>query len=138
MQFATDYLFLASMDVAPDREQLFNEVYDQEHIPSLLAVPGVRSASRLKREPFSLMIGGQRQLVINEADPLYTVAYEIERPDVLLSDEWAASVERGRWPSQVRPFTRNRHHLLLRRLRPAPENEAGRRAAPTRAPGGAR
>jgi hypothetical protein len=35
---------------------------------------------------------------------------------VLLTDAWAKAVEQGRWPSQVRPHTSNRRHLLLERL----------------------
>jgi hypothetical protein len=31
---------------------------------------------------------------------------------VLTSDAWAKAVEVGRWPSQVRPYTRNRRHVL--------------------------
>jgi hypothetical protein len=45
MPINTKYLFVASMDVDPDKEDLFNEVYDTEHIPNLLKVPGVRSVS---------------------------------------------------------------------------------------------
>jgi hypothetical protein len=33
---------------------------------------------------------------------------------VLVSPEWAKAVEAGRWPTQVRPFTRNRRHTLYR------------------------
>ena len=35
-------------------------------------------------------------------------------PHVLTSPQWAKAVEAGRWPSQVRPFTRNRRHVLYR------------------------
>ena len=45
MPIQTRYLFSAAMDVAPAQERLFNEVYDQEHVPSLLTVPGVIAAS---------------------------------------------------------------------------------------------
>ena len=41
MPIKTKYLFFASMDVVPEKEALFNEVYDQEHVPTLLKVPGV-------------------------------------------------------------------------------------------------
>ena len=34
------YVFIASMDVDADKEALFNEVYDTEHVPALLKVPG--------------------------------------------------------------------------------------------------
>ena len=42
------YVFMASMDVAAEKEDLFNEVYDEEHVPNLLAVPGVLSVTRIK------------------------------------------------------------------------------------------
>ena len=38
MAIKTHYLFIASMDVDPDKEDLFNEVYDTEHIPNLYEV----------------------------------------------------------------------------------------------------
>ncbi len=41
MPITTKYLFIASMDVEPDKEALFNEVYDEEHVPNLMIVPGV-------------------------------------------------------------------------------------------------
>ena len=46
MPITARYVFIASMDVDADKEAVFNEVYDAEHIPSLLSVPGVRSATR--------------------------------------------------------------------------------------------
>ena len=41
MPIKSKYLFVASMDMDPDKETLFNEVYDTEHAPNLLKVPGV-------------------------------------------------------------------------------------------------
>ena len=38
------YLMIASMDVDPEHEAIFNEVYDKEHVPNLSKVPGVRDA----------------------------------------------------------------------------------------------
>ena len=35
------YVFVVAMDVDPEKEDLFNEVYDNEHIPFLLEIPGV-------------------------------------------------------------------------------------------------
>ena len=59
MPITANYVFIASMDVAPEMEDLFNEVYDQEHIPSLLEVPGVLAVSRYKSEPLRLSMGGE-------------------------------------------------------------------------------
>ena len=53
MTFRTKYVFVASMDVDPEREDLFNEVYDREHVPLLKTVPGVVSVARLVAEPLT-------------------------------------------------------------------------------------
>ncbi len=112
MPITTKYLFIASMDVEPDKEALFNEVYDEEHVPTLMKVPGVISVTRLKAEPLTLSIGGERRTIAADGEPAYTAIYEIESPEVLVSREWAEAVELGRWPEQVRPYTKNRRHVL--------------------------
>ncbi len=111
MPVTSKYVFVASMDVDPDKEALFNEVYDTEHIPNLLKVPGVQSVTRLKGEPFAMSIGGAETQVAQEG-PRYSAVYEIDGPHVLVSPQWAKAVEQGRWPGEVRPYTRNRRHVL--------------------------
>ncbi len=112
MPITGNYLFIASMDVEPDKEDLFNEVYDREHVPNLLQVPGVISVTRLTMQPLTLSIGGEQRRIVAEGEAKHSAIYEIESPDVLVSPEWAAAVEAGRWPEQVRPFTKNRRHVL--------------------------
>ncbi|MFY0610292.1 MAG: hypothetical protein JXQ99_02105 [Hyphomicrobiaceae bacterium] len=112
MSGKTKYLFVVSMDVVPEKEALFNEVYDKEHIPFIAAVPGVLSATRSTREPLSMLLGGEKRVMDPGDEPKYCAIYELESPDVLLSDEWADAGERGRWPTEVRPFTTNRRHIL--------------------------
>jgi hypothetical protein len=119
MPMQSKYLFSAAMDVELEKEALFNEVYDKEHVPLLLTVPGVISVARFKTQrEMTLAVGGQRRTVVVEGEPTYNALYEIESPEVLISDAWANAVDRGRWPDQVRPFTKNRRHVLLRRLVP--------------------
>lgn len=113
MAIDAPYLFIVSMDVDASKEALFNEVYDKEHIPNLLKVPGVRSVARMAGEPFAVSIGGEQKKVAHEG-PRYTATYEIDGPHVLVSPEWAKAVEAGRWPGEVRPFTRNRRHALYK------------------------
>jgi len=103
---------MASMDVAPEKDALFNEVYDEEHAPNLLKVPGVISVTRLTQEPLVLSMGGKEKEIVAESEPKYTAIYEIESPHVLVSQEWAEAVEKGRWPEEVRPYTSNRRHVL--------------------------
>ncbi|HET7875742.1 MAG TPA: hypothetical protein VFN71_09465 [Methylomirabilota bacterium] len=116
MAIQTKYLFSAAMDVEPGKESIFNEVYDKEHVPSLLTVPGVVAVARFKVRELTMMIGGERKTIVIENEPRYNALYEIERPDVLLSEAWARAVEAGRWPAQVRPHTTNRRHVLYERI----------------------
>ena len=116
MALQTRYLFTAAVDVQPDKEAIFHEVYDREHVPSLLTVPGVVSVSRLEVAPLSMSIGGEIKRIVFENEPRFSAIYEVESPDVLTSEAWAKAVESGRWPAQVRPYTRNRRHILYRRI----------------------
>src|SRR5262245_43603338 len=65
------YIFIASMDVDPAKEDVFNEVYDTEHVPFLLKVPGVLSARRYKSEPLTMFIAGKQQTIAAEGEPRY-------------------------------------------------------------------
>ena len=84
MPIKTKYLFVASMDVDPEKEALFHEVYDTEHVPNLLKVPGVHAVARLEGEPFAMSIGGEERRVTPEG-PRHTAIYEIDGPQVLIS-----------------------------------------------------
>ncbi len=110
------YLFTASMDVGVDKEAVFNEVYDSDHVPLLLKVPGVLSVARFKTTELTMILGGERRTIEVEGQPRYTAQYELESADVLLSDDWADAVDAGRWTDEVRPFTTNRRHVLYERL----------------------
>ena len=116
MSLHSKYLFIASMDVEPEHEALFNEVYDREHVPNLSRVPGIASIARFRREELTMAIGGEKRKIHIENEPTYTAVYELENPQVLVSDAWAAAVEKGRWPEKVRPYTKNRRHVLLKLL----------------------
>ena len=116
MSLQTRYLFTAAMDVEPAKEALFNEVYDREHVPNLLQVPGVIAVARLKLEPLTMSIGGEKKTIVFENEPRFSAIYEVESPDVLVSAAWAKAVEAGRWPAEVRPYTKNRRHTLFSRI----------------------
>jgi hypothetical protein len=77
-------------------------------------VAGVLGISRYKRGTLTMNIGGERKTIEIANEPAYTAIYEIESPDVLTSSAWNQAIEEGRWPSQVRPHTKNRRHVLLK------------------------
>lgn len=116
MAIQTRYVFSAAMDVDPAKVALFNEVYDKEHLPLILTVPGVVAAARFLKQDLTMMIGGEKKTFVFEAEPAYNALYELESPDVLLTDAWANAVEHGRWPAEVRPHTKNRRHVMYRRI----------------------
>ncbi len=113
MSIGSKYVFVVSMDVQADKEALFNEVYDTEHVPLILKVPGVRAATRMQGEDFTMQLAGKTMPKKHEA-ARYTAIYEIDSPAVLLSPEWAQCAEEGRWPTHVRPFTLNRSHAIYK------------------------
>ena len=119
MPITTRYMYIASMDVEPDKEALLNEVYDTEHVPALLKVPGVHSITRSVAEPLTMSMGGEERSVALGGEPKYSAIYEIDSPDVLVSEGWAAAVEVGRWPEHIRPYTSNRRQVLRRITEPS-------------------
>jgi hypothetical protein len=112
MSITGKWIFTAAMDVDAEKEALFNEVYDTEHIPHLRKVPGVISVTRAKLDTLRLSMGGETRTVDPQGKPRYACIVELESPDVLTSPAWVGAVDAGRWPGEVRPFTRNRHHTL--------------------------
>ena len=114
MSIDTHYVAIASIDVAPEKEDLFNEIYD-EHAAFLLDVPGVRSVTRMKGQPFKISIGGETK-TMPAPDPVYTAIYELDDPAVMETEAWTEAVEKGRWAQEIRPFTRGRTHAMYKKL----------------------
>ncbi len=108
------YLFIASMDVAPEREARFNEVYNTEHCPLLAQVPGVISVARFETQELVISMGGETRKIVTENEPKHHALYELESAEVLTGSGWSEAVDAGSWPEQVRPYTRNRRHTLLK------------------------
>ena len=107
------YIFIVSMNVKSEFENLFNEVYDQEHIPYLLEVPGVNKVTRGQGIPFSFSIGGQTKLMA-ASNQKFVAMYELDNPDVVKSNEWSVAAEKGRWSSHVRQHTSERTHFMYK------------------------
>ena len=114
MAITGKWIFTAAMDVAPEKEALFNEVYDEEHIPLITKVPGVISATRVKLDTLRMTMGGETKIMDPQGAPRYAAIYELASPDVLTSPAFASAVDQGRWPTEVRPYTSNRHHTLYK------------------------
>ena len=44
------YIYLVQMDIPPELEEDFNRIYDTQHVPNILTVPGVSSCTRYRVE----------------------------------------------------------------------------------------
>ena len=99
----TPYVFWVMMDIEPHREALFNELYDTEHLPLLMKLPGSVNAVRYRTK--------------NPAEPKYLCAYEVENPELPMSKLWNDTSDIGRWKPEVRPYTYNKRFIVSERLR---------------------
>src|SRR5688572_30528544 len=82
-------LSLVTMDVPPEIEPRFNDLYDQSHLAEVLAVPGVT--------------GGYRYVAV-EGSPKYQAVYDLASPDVVKSTAFREMAGRpGEWTDRIRP-----------------------------------
>lgn len=98
----TPYVFWVMMDVEVHREPLFNELYDTEHLPLLLELPGLVNAVRYRTAA--------------AGEPRYLCAYEVERTDLPMSTLWNDTSDIGRWKPEVRPYTSNKRYIVSERI----------------------
>ena len=100
-----DYVYLVQMDIPKSLEDEFNRIYDTQHVPNIVKAPGVHGCTRYRLE--SADVPGVAR---------YAAVYDIDSPSVPESDGWKAESEKGDWPSQIRPHTTNRTHIIFKRL----------------------
>lgn len=100
-----DYIYLVQMDVPARLEDDFNRIYDTQHVPNLLTVPGVHSCTRYRL--VSADVNGVAR---------YAALYELDSPDIPSSSTWQAASDRGDWATQIRPHTTNRTHIFYKRV----------------------
>ena len=99
------HLFMVELDVPAEHEAEFNRVYDEEHFPSLVKVPGVLWAARYRLEQTTIPLTAR-----------YVTLYELESPAVLDSPAWNKAAEFGSWIGKIRPRLTSRHHSVFKRV----------------------
>jgi hypothetical protein len=87
----TPYVLTGRLDITPDKEREFNDWYNEDHIPALCKVPGVRSAKRYQ---------------VVQGTPKYLAVYQLDNPDVINGEDWAKARDYGR-TSLVKPHLQN-------------------------------
>jgi len=106
MSHPSPFVFIAQIAIPKALEQRFTELYDGEHIPALMGVPGVRSCSRLK-----LMWADTAEM------PEYLAIYDVDGPEVPKSPAWQTASNTGRWSAEIRPHMTVRRHGMFERVR---------------------
>jgi hypothetical protein len=96
------HIYVVQMDVPPALEAEFNRIYDEEHVPTILKVPGVKSCARYRLA---------RSTVRNM--PRYLAIYEVDNPSVIDSPAWTEASDTGEWKPKIRPHTTNRRHSVF-------------------------
>jgi hypothetical protein len=98
-------IYAVQMDIPAQHEAEFNRIYDEDHIPTILGVPGVRGCRRYRLERST-----------QAGVPSYLAVYEIDDPGVVESPAWLEGIDLGEWKPKIRPHTTNRKHSVFRRI----------------------
>lgn len=101
-----DYIYLVQLDVPSELEDEFNRIYDEEHVPALLAVPGVRRCVRYRLEHTNKKEGMAR----------YAAVYEVDSADIPNGPTWRQQSDQGEWVTKIRPRLTNRSHSLFKKV----------------------
>jgi len=103
------YVYVVQMDVPAALEAEFNRIYDEDHVPTILTVPGVRSCARYRLDHSTV-----------SDMPRYLAIYEVDDDAVIDSPAWTEASDKGEWKPKVRPHTTNRRHSVLERTAGTP------------------
>jgi hypothetical protein len=101
------YLYIVQMDVPAELEDEFNRIYDTEHNPQFLKVPGIRNCWRYRLVQAT-----------NSNTPRYTAIFEVDSPEVIDSPQARAAREVGEWKTKIAPYVTNRLSQLVQLVGP--------------------
>ena len=91
------YCMMITFEISPADEAEFNEIYDTDHIPSIMKLDGVKEVIRFRDEK------------PNEKGYLvYTALYMMATENLHLTPEWTALSDLGRWAPVIRPKVKSR------------------------------
>jgi len=94
---AAPYCMTITFEIAPEDEAEFNDIYDNDHIPTIMKLEGVTEVIRFK------------DTGPNEKGFLvYTAIYFMTRENLHLTEEWKALSDTGRWMPVIRPKVKSR------------------------------
>jgi hypothetical protein len=99
------WIYVVQLSIPAEHDDVFNELYDSDHIPAIMTVPGVKWCRRYKMAWSD-----------SEEMPTYLAYYAVDNPDVPRSDAWIAAAGSGEWPGRIRPHLTARMHGMFQLL----------------------
>ena len=94
---AAPFCMTITFEIAPADEAEFNDIYDNDHIPNILKVPGVLEVIRF------------RDAAPNEKGFLvYSAIYFVATENLHETPQWKERSEIGRWAPVIRPKIKSR------------------------------
>ncbi len=91
------YCMTITFEIAPEDEAEFNDIYDKDHIPTIMQLDGVTEVIRFK-----------------DTDPndkgflVYSAIYFMTKENLHLTPEWKKLSDTGRWMPVIRPKVKSR------------------------------
>jgi len=98
------YIYIVHMDLTPEFKGDFGQMYQTEHQAHLLKTPGAAGGALFEIEDSSMAV------------TQYASVYELEDPAVMASPKWREQATKGKWPTDILPFTTRRNRFLYRRI----------------------
>ncbi|HEV7820207.1 MAG TPA: hypothetical protein VGO84_03450 [Burkholderiales bacterium] len=96
-QDTAPYCMTITFEIAPEDEAEFNDIYDNDHVPTIMKLPGVKEVLRF------------RDAEANASGYLvYTAIYFMTEPDLHETPEWKKLSDTGRWMPVIRPKVKSR------------------------------
>jgi hypothetical protein len=94
---AAPYCMTITFEIAPEDEAEFNDIYDNDHIPTIMTLDGVTEVIRFK------------DTGPNEKGFLvYSAIYFMTKENLHLTEAWKALSDTGRWMPVIRPKVKSR------------------------------
>jgi len=94
---AAPFCMMITFEITPQDESEFNDIYDHDHIPNILKLPGVIEIVR-----FRDALPNERGFLV------YSAIYFLAKENLHEMPEWKALSELGRWAPVIRPKVKSR------------------------------
>ncbi|MCA3070400.1 MAG: hypothetical protein ING90_04850 [Rhodocyclaceae bacterium] len=91
------YCMMITFEIDPKDEAEFNDIYDNDHVPNIMKLPGVTEVLRFREAEANA-----------KGFLVYTAVYMMATENLHLTSEWTVLSDLGRWAPVIRPKVKSR------------------------------